>query len=80
MIGRRSKPSIIRPTSSLVVKSIGPTIRSRPRSRSQDSAAASNACAVSGESSHSKKPNSPQRLSWNSLKWWSMWALIRPTG
>ena len=35
MIGGCSWPSISKPISSLVVKSIGPTIRSRPRSRSQ---------------------------------------------
>ena len=33
-IGTRSKPSTITPLSSFIVKSIGPTIRSRPRARS----------------------------------------------
>ena len=66
------------PISALVVKSIGPTIRSRPRSRSHTSAASSNARAASGASSHSNQPNSPQALPWNSLKLPSMWALMRP--
>ena len=48
------------PHSSLVVKSIGPTIRSRPRARSHASAATSSASAASGSCSHSKKPNIPQ--------------------
>src|SRR5438270_2429084 len=80
MIGMRSWPSTSRPHSSLVVKSIGPTIRSRPRSRSQAAAASSRAPAASGSSSHSKKPNRPQSLSWNSLKLRSTWAVMRPTG
>ena len=48
MIGGRSWPSISSPHSSLVVKSIGPTIRSRPRSRSQSAAAPSSAAPCSG--------------------------------
>src|SRR2546429_6701417 len=80
MIGMRSWPSTSRPHSSLVVKSIGPTIRSRPRSRSQAAAASSRAPAASGSSSPSKKPNRPQSLSWNSLKLRSTWAVMRPTG
>src|SRR5437879_2012442 len=73
-------PSTNRPHSWFVVKSIGPTIRSRPRSRSQAAAASSRAPAASGSSSHSKKPNRPQSLSWNSLKLRSTWAVMRPTG
>ena len=80
MIAGRSWPSISRPHSSLVVKSIGPTIRSRPRARSQASAAASRACAVSGSSSDSKNPHRPQSFFWWSLKFRSTCAVIRPTG
>ena len=80
MIGGCSWPAIRTPISSLVVKSIGPTMRSRPRSRSQPSAASSSARAASASSSHSNHPNKPHSLSWKLLKFSSMWALMRPTG
>ena len=63
MIGGNSCPWMSSPISSLVVKSIGPTIRSRPRSRSHSCAASSSARAASGSSSHSNHPNRPQSLS-----------------
>ncbi len=64
IIGSSSKPSMSTPSSSLAVKSIGPTIRSRPRSRSHPAAASSSAAMTSGSSSTSRKPNIPQRLPW----------------
>ena len=54
-------------------------MRSRPWARSQVAAASSSGGRMSGASSNSRKPNMPQRLSWNALKLSSYWALMRPT-
>jgi hypothetical protein len=65
--GTRSKPSIITPLSSFIVKSIGPTMWSRPRATSHCRAASSSGGSTSGSSSSSRKPNIPQRLPWWAL-------------
>src|ERR671914_672209 len=62
-----------------MVKSIGPIIRSPPRAASQAPAAAIRASSASLSCSTSMKPNIPQAFRWNSLKAWSIWALMRPT-
>ena len=67
MNGIRSKPSISTPHSSLIEKSIGPIMRSRPWARSQVAAASSSGGRMSGASSNSRKPNMPPRLPWYAL-------------
>src|SRR5581483_7909149 len=68
------------PHSSLVVKSIGPSMRSRPRARSHPVAASTSARAVSGSFSDSKNPNIPSLPPWNCVHRSSTWAVMRPTG
>ena len=55
-------------------------MRSHPCPRSHCSARSSSAFAASGSSSHSKKPNQPQRFSWKRWKLSSTCAVMRPTG